>query len=169
MTNEEWAELNPNYVQKPLRRGVSGIRPPVGGFVRLTRFRGRAAAVALSGMLTMSAPAFGQQPIALHPGQIAYDPPVISAPAHPHPGASSPLFCVLWLEQHRNRLNDPMAPGGSDPITTVSGPSAISGSIGAGDIKCRLSLTHASGMQERGWLSLSGPALTWQASNDNAR
>ena len=107
--------------------------------------------------------AFGQSASALAPASAApaYDPPVLAAPAQPHPGGASPLICVMWLEAHRDQLNEAVGPGGNDPIVRVSGPTATTGSFAAGNITCHLTLTHGSGARETGWLSLGAPALIW--------
>lgn len=94
----------------------------------------------------------------------AYTPPPTPAPAHPHAGAATPLLCVYWLRNNRSALNDPAGPGGRDPVIRVTGPSATAGSFGADNTACRLTLTHASGMREIGWLTLR-PALRWMPEN----
>ena len=73
-----------------------------------------------------------------------YTPPPSLAPAQPHAGAATPLLCVYWLQNNRSALNDPAGPGGRDPITRVTGPTATTGSFGADNTACRLTLTHAS-------------------------
>ena len=93
-----------------------------------------------------------------------YAPPATPAPAHPHAGAATPLLCVYWLQNNRSALNDPAGPGGRDPVVRVIGPSATTGSFGADNITCRLTLIHASGMRETGWLTLH-PALRWTPEN----
>lgn len=118
------------------------------------------AALALGvSMAIAQLPAFGQS---IAP---AYDAPVVAESLHPHPGATNPLLCVLWLEHYRGRLNEPVGPGGSDPITRVSGPSATTGTFGADKITCRITLTHASGAHESGWLSIR-PVDLMQKSDD---
>jgi hypothetical protein len=69
-----------------------------------------------------------------------------------------------WLQNNRSALNDPAGPGGRDAIIRVTGPTATTGSFGADDAACQLTLLHASGAQESGWLTLR-PELSW---NPNA-
>ena len=93
-------------------------------------------------------------------GMPIYTPPPTPAPAHPHAGAATPFLCVYWLQNNRSALNDPAGPGGRDPIIRVTGPTATTGSFGADNTACRLTLIHASGTRETGWLTLR-PALRW--------
>ena len=93
-----------------------------------------------------------------------YTPPPTPAPAHPHPGAATPVLCVYWLQNNRSALNEPAGPGGRDPVVRVTGPSATTGSFGADNTTCRLTLIHASGMRETGWLTLR-PSLRWTPEN----
>ena len=93
-----------------------------------------------------------------------YTPPPTPAPAHPQPGAATPVLCVYWLQNNRSALNEPAGPGGRDPVVRVTGPSATTGSFGADNTTCRLTLIHASGMRETGWLTLR-PSLRWAPEN----
>jgi hypothetical protein len=81
-------------------------------------------------------------------------PPTPSTRTAPNIGGASPMLCVYWLNNNKARLNDPAGPGAGDPVVQVIGPSATTGSFGASNIRCRLTMVHASTVQETGWLSL---------------
>lgn len=143
--------------RSPLLRSRRVLRRSIAFFVLKPKHR------AIVGAILALALALGSGAAVTQTRTPLYTPPPTPAPAHPHV-AATPLLCVYWLENNRSALNDPAGPGGRDPVVRVTGPSATTGSFGADNTTCRLTLIHASGMRETGWLTLR-PALRWTPEN----